>query len=96
MADAKANASAVRRIQRDLRQWEKDKEELGLPVLIRQLEPRNWLARLAITMVPKVSTDYTDSCSRVACRWRCTQGTWDNNIVSRKRGGIVATVSDPH
>ncbi|KAG2446149.1 hypothetical protein HXX76_000746 [Chlamydomonas incerta] len=46
-------ASAVRRLQRDLRQWELDKHELGLPALLQQLEPKNWLCRLAINMSPK-------------------------------------------
>ncbi|KAG2434704.1 hypothetical protein HXX76_007594 [Chlamydomonas incerta] len=54
MGDAPAApASAVRRLQRDLRQWERDKEELGLPVLLRQLPAQKWLARLAINMAPK-------------------------------------------
>lgn len=54
-APAKPTASAVRRLQRDLRQWERDYEELGLPVLLHQLEAQDWLARLAINMAPKVS-----------------------------------------
>ncbi|PNW81065.1 hypothetical protein CHLRE_07g342551v5 [Chlamydomonas reinhardtii] len=52
-APAKPTASAVRRLQRDLRQWERDYEELGLPVLLHQLEAQDWLARLAINMAPK-------------------------------------------
>ncbi|PNW77265.1 hypothetical protein CHLRE_10g429000v5 [Chlamydomonas reinhardtii] len=46
-------ASAVRRLQRDLRQWALEKDELGIPALLQQLEPKDGLSRVAINMSPK-------------------------------------------
>eukprot|EP00198_Chlamydomonas_reinhardtii_P013190 XP_001702527.1 predicted protein [Chlamydomonas reinhardtii] len=55
-------ASAVRRLQRDLRQWALEKDELGIPALLQQLEPKDGLSRVAINMSPKVSAAKAPMC----------------------------------